>query len=67
MMPGRRMTVVMVACMTANGRWPPSANASPRQTTRVRPARTTSPVMVNRSPAAGASKLIVKVAVSVTR
>ena len=53
--------------MTANGRWPPSANASPRQTTRVRPARTTSPVMVNRSPAAGASKLIVKVAVSVTR
>ena len=50
---------VIVACMTANGRLPPSANASPRQTTRVRPARTTSPVIVNRSPAAGASKLIV--------
>src|SRR5947207_1297565 len=29
----------MVACMTANGRFPPSANASPRQTTRVRPPR----------------------------
>ncbi len=58
-MPGRPTAAVMVACMTANGRWPPSANASPRQTTRVRPARTTSPVIANRSPAAGASKLIV--------
>jgi adhesin/invasin len=43
----------------ANGRVSPSVNASPRQTTRVRPARTTSPVIVNRSPAAGASRLIV--------
>ncbi len=51
-MPGRPTTAVMVACMTANGRWPSSANASPRQTTRVRPARTTSPVIANRSPAA---------------
>ena len=57
--PGRPTTAVIVACMTANGRWPPSANASPRQTTRVRPARTTSPVITNRSPAAGASRLIV--------
>jgi len=49
----------MVACMIANGRLSPSANASPRQTTRVRAARTTSPVILNRSPAAGASRLIV--------
>ena len=38
---------------------PPSANASPRHTIRVRPARTTWPVMVNRCPAAGASRLMV--------
>jgi hypothetical protein len=49
----------MVACMTANGRWLPSPNASPRRTTRVRPDRTTSPVNTNRRPAAGASRLIV--------
>ena len=37
----------------------PSANASPRHTTRVRPARTTWPLIVNRCPAAGASRLMV--------
>jgi hypothetical protein len=38
LMPGRLYRALIVACMTANGRLPSSANASPRQTTRV-PAR----------------------------
>ena len=37
--PGLPYRAVIVACMAANGRSAPSANASPRQTTRVRPAR----------------------------
>lgn len=56
---GRSYSAVIVACMAANGRLAPSANASPRHTTRVRPARTTWPVIVNRCPAAGASRLMV--------
>jgi hypothetical protein len=57
--PGRLYTAVKVACMTANGAAAPSATASPRQTTSVRPARMTSPVITNRCPAAGARRLIV--------
>ena len=57
--PGRSCSAVIVACIAANGRPAPSANASPRHTIRVRPARTTWPVIVNRCPAAGASRLMV--------
>ena len=61
--PGRPKTAVIVACMTANG-LASAANASPWHTTRVRPALTTWPVIVNCSPAAGASRLTVNVTVS---
>ena len=61
LIPGRSTRAVIVACMTANGTAASSANASPRHTTRVRPALTTEPVIVNCCPAAGASRLIVKV------
>ena len=59
LIPGRSYSAVIVACMAANGRSVPSANASPRHTTRVRRARTTWPVIVKRCPAAGASRLMV--------
>jgi len=56
--PSIASTRIIVPCMTSTGFETPlfSATTSACVTTMVRPARTTRPVAINRSPTAGASR-----------